>query len=125
MRWLWMNIYSATADVTGCPNRMCRWCPFFSGLCGSTSLSDLHLTTFTEYAVYRHCPQSQVLTGRRKLEIFLGGRPSRFMLCLADILLSRPYVVWIYGRNATNVNLSFGFEVLTVGLKAHHIYLTP
>ena len=24
-----MNVCSATADVSGCPDRMCRWCSFF------------------------------------------------------------------------------------------------
>jgi hypothetical protein len=57
MRWLWMNICSATADVSGCPDRSVGGA-LFSDLYGSTSLSGVHVTILTEYAVYRHCPQS-------------------------------------------------------------------
>lgn len=60
---------------------------FYSGLCRSTSLSDLHLTTLTGYTAHSRSPQTQV--GRRKLEVCLGGSPTHLMLCLANILLSR------------------------------------
>ena len=63
----------------------------YSGLCRSTTLSDVDLTTLAGYAVNHLSPQSQIsFTGRKSLEIFLGGRPSHLMLCLASILLSRP-----------------------------------
>ena len=39
---------------------------------------------------------SASLTGGRKLNIFLGGRTTLLILFLASILLSRPYVVWVY-----------------------------
>jgi hypothetical protein len=59
--------------------------------------------------------------GRRKLEIFLGGKPTLLTLCLASILLRQPYVVWTSGRRATEVGLSLGLEVLTLGLRARCI----
>ena len=40
---------------------VCVGCALFSGLNRSISLYDVHV--LTEYAVYPHCPQSQVLTG--------------------------------------------------------------
>jgi len=33
------------------------------------------------------------------------------MLCLASILLSRPYVVWVYGMYAVDVGLSLVLAV--------------
>ena len=46
------------------------------------------------------------LTGGKQLGIFLGGRATLLMLCLASILLRRPYVVWAYGMCAVEVGLS-------------------
>jgi len=45
------------------------------------------------------------------------------MLRLANILLSRPYVVWTYGKRANEVGLSVGLEVLTAGLRTQLICL--
>jgi hypothetical protein len=53
-------------------------------------------------------------TGRTKLDIFLGGKP-KLLMCLASMLLRRPYVVWTYGRRATEVVVSLSLEVLTLG----------
>jgi hypothetical protein len=61
--------------------------------------------------------------GWRKLEIFLSGKPTLLMLRLVSILLKRPYVVWTYGRRVTEVGLSLGLEILTVGLRARCICL--
>ena len=81
---------------------------FYSGLYRSTSLSDIHLTTLawynTPYTPGVLSPRSS-FTGRKRLEIFLGGRPTHLMLCLASIPLGRPYVVRTYGRRATEVGL--------------------
>jgi hypothetical protein len=62
-----------------------------------------------------------VLTGWRKLDIFLGSRPTPAMLCLANVLLRRPYVVWTNGRRATEVGVCLGMEVFSVGLRAYQI----
>jgi len=43
------------------------------------------------------------------------------MLCLASILLSRPYVVWVYGMYAVEVGLSLVMAVLAVGSMVHCI----
>jgi hypothetical protein len=67
-------------------------------------------------------PRSSI-TGRRKLAICLGGSLTHLTLCLATNLLSRQYVVWTYGRRATEVGLSVGLEVLTAGLSAQLICL--
>jgi hypothetical protein len=64
-------------------------------------------------------------TGWRKLEIFLGGKPTLLMLCLATILLRRVYVVWTYGRRTTEVGLSLGLEVLTLGLRLYLLMIVP
>ena len=64
--------------------------------------------------------QSQVILNRTKETE--SGRPKLLMMRLASILLSWLYVLWTYGR-ATEVGLSFGLEVLTVGLRAYRICL--
>jgi hypothetical protein len=56
-------------------------------------------------------------TGRRRLEIFLGGKPT-LLMCSASITLRQRCVVWTYGRRVTEVGLSFDLEVLTVGFRA-------
>jgi len=38
------------------------------------------------------------LVGGKKLDIFLGGMAKLLILNLANILLSLPYVVWVYGK---------------------------
>jgi hypothetical protein len=40
------------------------------------------------------------------MNIFLGGRATLLMPCLTRILLSWPYVVWVYGMYAVEVGLS-------------------
>jgi hypothetical protein len=62
------------------------------------------------------------ITERRKLEIFLGGRPSLLVVCLA-VLLRWPYVFWTNGRRATEVGICLGLEVFTFGLRAYQICL--
>jgi hypothetical protein len=37
------------------------------------------------------------------------------MMCLASILLSQPYVVWVYGMHAVDVGLSLVLTVLVAG----------
>jgi hypothetical protein len=122
MRWLWLNLCSATADLSGGPSRTRRrWsfipayrdqpvCPMYTWPHSQGMLCTL--------GVLR--PRSSI-TGRRELEICLGGSPTHLILCLANILLSRPYVVWTNGRRANEVGLSVGLEVLTVGLRAQLI----
>jgi hypothetical protein len=92
------------------------------GFYGSTSLTDVHLAALTGDTVnaWSLQPRSS-LTGRRKLEMFLGGKPTRLMLYLTSILLRRHYVVWTYGRKATEVGLSIGLEVHTLELRARCI----
>ena len=97
---------------------------FYSGLCRSTSLSDVHLTTLTGYDVYPRSPQAQVVdNGTQESGDLLGGSPTHLMLRLANIPLSWPYVAWTYGRRATEVGLSVGLEVLIAGLRAQLICL--
>ena len=43
------------------------------------------------------------------------------MLCLASILLSRPYVVRVYGMYAVEVGLSLVLAVRVAGSMAHRI----
>jgi len=45
------------------------------------------------------------------------------MLCLANILLSRPYVVWVYGMYAVEVGLSLVLAGRATGSIALHICL--
>ena len=61
------------------------------------------------------------LNGGKKLDIFLGGRATLLMLCLANILLSRPYVVSVYGMYAVEVGLSLVLAVLVAGSMARRI----
>ena len=61
------------------------------------------------------------LTEERWLNIFLGGRATLLMLCLASILLSRPNVVWVYGMYAVEVGLSSVLAVRVTGFMARHI----
>jgi hypothetical protein len=51
-------------------------------------------------------------TGRRKLAIFLGGKPTDLMLCLDSTRLMRLKVVLTKGRRATEVGFS-GVVALT------------
>jgi hypothetical protein len=51
---------------------------------------------------------TESLIGGRSLNIFLGGRASLLMLRLASILLSRPYVVWVYGMYFVEVGFFIG-----------------
>jgi hypothetical protein len=93
-----------------------------SGLDTSISLSDVHLAALTGHTIHAWSPSPRSsFTGRTKPEIFLGGKPMLLMLCLASILLRRPYVVWTYGRRATEVGLSLGLEVITLGSRARCI----
>ena len=67
------------------------------------------------------------LTGGRWLNIFLGGRVTLLMLCLASILLSRPKVVckvymrsrWVYHRSWRSV-LSVSWLVVSVDGCIHY-----
>jgi len=43
------------------------------------------------------------------------------ILCLASILLIRPYVVWVYGMYAVKVGLSLVFAVCVADSMALHI----
>jgi hypothetical protein len=45
------------------------------------------------------------------------------MLCLASILLSQPYVVWVYGMYAVEVGLSLVLAVRVASSTARHICL--
>jgi len=61
------------------------------------------------------------LNGGRQMNIFLGGRTTHLMLCLASILLSQPYVVWVYGMYAVEVGLSLVLAVRVAGSTARRI----
>jgi len=52
------------------------------------------------------------------MNIFLGGRATLLMLCLASILLSQPYVVWVYGMYAVKVGFSLVLVVCVAGVMA-------
>jgi hypothetical protein len=70
-------------------------------------LSNINLPTFTRDAVNARCSQSQCFLDLWQVTGYLpGGRATLFMLCLANILLSRPKVVSVYGRYAVAVGLS-------------------
>ena len=55
------------------------------------------------------------LTGGKKLDIFLGGRATLLILCLASILLGRPYVVWVHSMYEVEVGLSLVLVVHVAG----------
>ena len=61
------------------------------------------------------------LKGGRWLDIFLGGRAMHLILCLDNILLSRPKVVCVYGRYAVENGLVSSLVVCLVGSKARLI----
>jgi hypothetical protein len=61
------------------------------------------------------------LTGGRWLSIFVGGRATLLMLCLASILLSQPNVVCTYGIYAVEAGLSSVLAIPVTGFMAHHI----
>ena len=64
----------------------------------TTVLSYINFAAFTEDLVYaRRFSPSASFTGGRKLDIFLDRRATLSILCLANTLLSRPYVVAVYG----------------------------
>jgi hypothetical protein len=106
MRCLWLDLCSATADLPGCPSYMYRWCPC-CGLYRSTSLSDVYLTTLAGYAVNPRSSKSQVVLHRTTETGDLPKRQANsFNVCLASILLGRPYVVRTYGRKANKVGYS-------------------
>jgi hypothetical protein len=76
----------------------------YCGLYRTSSLSDVHLTTLAGYAVITLSPQSQVVLHRTKGTAPLPRQQANaLMLCLANCLLSLPYVVWTYRRRATEV----------------------
>jgi hypothetical protein len=59
-----------------------------AGINGTASLPNVNLTTFAVYAVTPGVFSLRLsFTGRRKLVIFLGGRPTDLMLCLDSIWL--------------------------------------
>ena len=70
---------------------------FYSGLCRSTSLSDVHLTTLTGYDVYPRSPQAQVVDNgtqesgdlpRRQSDTFnvaFGQHSAELAVCRLDI----------------------------------------
>ena len=49
----------------------------------------------------------------------MDGSKTLLILCLANILLSRPYVVWVYGMYAVEVGLSLDLAVHVAGFTAH------
>jgi hypothetical protein len=55
------------------------------------------------------------------MNIFLGGRVTLLKLCFSSILLSRPYVVWVYGIYAVKVGLSLVLAVRVASSMARHI----
>jgi hypothetical protein len=64
---LWLNLCSATADVSGLVL-------FYSGHHRLTSLSDVHLTALAGYAVNPRSPQYHAVLYRTKETAFLPGR---------------------------------------------------
>jgi hypothetical protein len=92
---------------------------FYSGLDGSTSLSDVHLATRTGDSIHTWSTQLQIVLYRMEEAGYLFvGKPTLLVLCLANMLLRWLYVVWTYGRRVTEVGLSFSLEAFTVRLRA-------
>jgi hypothetical protein len=89
--------------------------PFYSGLDRLTSLSDVHLATVTGDATHTCSPQTQIALHRTEedgdlpqlqanpLDVVCGQHSAEVVVCHLT-----------YGRRATEVGLSLGFEVLTI-----------
>ena len=118
----WLNLYSATADLSGCPTHMCRLCACFSCLNGNTSQSNVHLATHTGDVVHSRSPQV-VLHRTVEAGDLPRWKSNTLDVCQVNIQLRLQYVFWAYGKTATEVGFSFCLEVLTVGLRAHRICL--
>jgi hypothetical protein len=74
---------------------------------GTASLPNVNLTTFAGYVVTPEVFSPRLsFTGRKKLAIFLGRRPTDLMLCLDSIRLKRLKVMLTTGRRATEVGFS-------------------
>jgi hypothetical protein len=94
-----------------------------TGLYRWPSLSDIHLATLTGHGVYHWSPKSQVilhwteeagnLTRQQanSFDVVFGQHSAEPVVCRLDIL------------QESEVGLSFGFEVLTARLGAHHFWL--
>ena len=91
---------------------------FYSGVYTSTSLSDVHLTTFTVYVVYRRHPHFRAFLRRTKETGEFPRRQTITFEVFGRHYAESAYVVWTYGRRATEMELSLGFDVLTAGLRA-------
>ena len=74
MTWLWLNLCSAAADLSGCPSRMCRWWSYILVCIDRRTLSDVDLTTLAGYAENPRSPHSQVVLHRTKESGDLPGR---------------------------------------------------
>jgi hypothetical protein len=118
----WNLVCSATANFSGCPSRMCWWSLTLVSIDQPVTLVNTwpHLHGMPLPYTPGVFNPSWSVTWLRKLEIFLGGRPTLLMVCLA-VLLRRPCVVWTNGRRATEVGICLGLEVFTFGLRAYQI----
>jgi hypothetical protein len=123
MRWSWLSLCSATANLSGCPSRMCRLCSLFL-VSMDQPVCQMYTWPHSQGMLYTHGVLSlrSYITGRRKLEIFLGGKPTLLMLCLASMLLRRLYVVWTYGRRG--LSLSQARLLITTRSASFHIEST-
>jgi hypothetical protein len=96
------------------------------GINGTVTVPNVYLTTFAGYAVTRGVfSHRSYFAGRRKLAIFLGGRPTDLMLCLDSIRLMRLKVVLTKGRRATEAGFSEVVATLFGGSRARRICRSP
>ena len=119
MRWLRLNLCSATADLSGFPSHIYEWCsfivfPIYRPVCPMYTWPHWQGMLYTPVVL---SPRWS-FTRWRRLEIFLGSRLTCLMLCFTNILLSQ-----MYGSRGTELGFSFSLEVLTTGLRGCHICL--
>jgi hypothetical protein len=102
MRCPKLMLCSTTADLSGCSRQICYWCSFNLV---STERPVCPMQTWQHSQGMLYTPgvlsSRSSLTGRRKLDIFLGGRPTDLMLCQASTLLMRFNIDPTQGRKVT------------------------
>jgi hypothetical protein len=132
MTCLWLNIRYATADMSGYPNHMCRWRLFYSGLCRSISVSEVHLTTLAGYAVNSQSPQCQIVLHRMKetrdlprqqattLSVVFGQHSAEPAVCHLDICKKSNQGGLFFQLRRSNCQVDgplYLFDTITIFLK--------
>jgi hypothetical protein len=113
---------SAIADLSVCASLICLLYPLIR-ICVDRPLCSILTLPNSQGMLYIPgvLNPTEPLTDGRYLEIFLVGSGMLLILCLASILLSLPYVTWVYGTYAVDVGLSFVLAVSACGFRARHI----